>query len=105
MSFSSAESKRRPGKSGTDAYTLFLRRAVPNHHPFTLRLFIAPVLLQGRLIFEMFCAASANALELFLGHLANFCEGHGASLAAIAHGPRKLFEFALDRFRCASAGK
>ena len=67
-----------------------------------LRLFTTLVLLQARVVLEMFVASLANTLESFLGHVPNCCEGHRASLVAIVHSPRKLFEFPLDRFRYAS---
>ena len=98
-------SKCRPGKTGTDAYILFLRRPVPNHHPFILRLFTTLVLLQARFILKMLGAARANALESFLGLLPNFCEGHRASLVAVIHSTRKLFESPLDRLRRAPLGE
>ena len=70
-----------------------------------LRLFTTPVLLQARLIFEMFCAACTDGLQAFLGHLANFCERHRASLVPVIHLFRKLLEFSLYRFRRAPFGK
>jgi len=89
----------------TDAYMLFLRRPVQRRRPFILRQFTAPVFLQARLIFEMFCAVLANALESFLGHLTNFCERQRASLVAIIHFSRKLLESPLDRLRRALLGE
>lgn len=47
----------------------------------------------------MLGAACANALESFLGHLPNCCEGHRAGGVAIVHSPRKLLESSFDRFR------
>ena len=78
---------------------------MPNRRPFILRLFTTLVFLQARLIFEMFIAARANALESFLGHVPNLNEGHRASLVAIVHSFRKLLESPFDRFRRAPFGK
>jgi len=102
--FSSTVRARHPGKSGTDAYILFLRRPVPNH-PFILCLFPTLVLLQARVVLEMLGAACTNALESFLGHLANFCERHRAGGVPVIHLSRKLFESPLDRFRRAPLGE
>ena len=63
------------------------------------------MLLQARLIFEMFCAALANARESFLGHLPDFCERHRASLVAIIQLVAKVFESPLDCFRCTLLGE
>jgi hypothetical protein len=78
---------------------------VPNHHPFILGLFTTLVLLQARVILEMLGAACTNALESFLGHLANFCERHRAGGVSVIHLSRKLFESPLDRFRRAPLGE
>ena len=64
-----------------------------------LRLFTTLVLLQARVVLEMLGAACANALESFLGHLPNCCEGHRASLVPVIHLSRKLLESSFDRFR------
>ena len=57
------------------------------------------MLLKARLIFEMFSAARANALESFLGHFSYVCECLSAGGIPVIHLPRKLLESSFDRFR------